>query len=72
MPSDVAFDAAGVASAPRRAATSVLASAVMGIVLGAIGVIGIATFSGQSTVPAGNAVTADQAVLGGPEYGSRQ
>ena len=38
----------------------------------AIGVIGIATFSGQSTVPAGNAVTADQAVLGGPEYGSRQ
>lgn len=72
MSSDVAFDAAGVASAPRRAATSVLASAVMGIVLGAIGVIGIATFSGQSTVPAGNAVTADQAVLGGPEYGSRQ
>ncbi|MCT1414463.1 DUF2613 domain-containing protein [Corynebacterium sanguinis] len=72
MPSDVAFDAAGVASAPRRAATSVLASAVVGIVLGAIGVIGIATFSGQSTVPAGNAVTADQAVLGGPEYGSRQ
>ncbi|MBA4504918.1 DUF2613 family protein [Corynebacterium sanguinis] len=49
-----------------------LASAVVGIVLGAIGVIGIAAFSGQSTVPAGNAVTADQAVLGGPEYGSRQ
>ncbi|SDL96843.1 Protein of unknown function [Corynebacterium mycetoides] len=59
-------------SAPRRAVTPVLASAVMGIVLGIVGVIGIAAFSGQSTVPAGNAVTADEAVLGGPEYGSRQ
>ena len=72
MSSAVAIDATAAASAPRRATTSVLASAVAGIVLGAIGVIGIAAFSGQSTVPAGNAVTADQAVLGGPEYGSRQ
>ncbi|AWB84827.1 DUF2613 domain-containing protein [Corynebacterium liangguodongii] len=55
----------------RGPATPLLASAVVGIVLGIVGVIGIAAFSGQSTVPAGNAVTADQAVLGGPEYGSR-
>ena len=38
MSSAVAIDATGAASAPRRAATSVLASAVVGIVLGAIGV----------------------------------
>ena len=56
----------------RRALTPVLASAVMGIVLGIVGVIGLAAFSNQSTVPSGNAVTADQAVLGGPEYGSRR
>ncbi|WIM67489.1 DUF2613 domain-containing protein [Corynebacterium breve] len=59
------------ASLPRRAAGPVLASAVVGIALGVVGVLGIAAFSGQSTVPHGNAVPADQAVLGGPEYGSR-
>ncbi|QPK84366.1 DUF2613 domain-containing protein [Corynebacterium qintianiae] len=59
-------------SVQRRAVTPVVASAVMGIVLGIVGVLGIAAFSGQSTVPSGNAVTADEAVLGGPEYGSRQ
>lgn len=59
-------------SVARRAATPVLASAVVGVVLGIVGVIGIAAFSGQDSVPSGNAVTADQAVLGGPEYGSRQ
>ena len=50
----------------------VLASSVTGIVLGVIGVVGIASFSGQNQVPSGNAVPADEAVLGGPEYGSRQ
>lgn len=60
------------ASWPRRAAGPVLASAVTGIVLGLVGVIGIAAFSGQNHVPTGNAVPADQAVLGGPEYGTRQ
>ncbi|MHA2789982.1 DUF2613 domain-containing protein [Corynebacterium sp. S7] len=59
------------ASLPRRTAGPVLASAIVGIALGVVGVIGIASFSGQSTVPQGNAVPADQAVLGGPEYGSR-
>ena len=39
---------------------------------GNVGVVGIASFSGQNQVPSGNAVPADEAVLGGPEYGSRQ
>ncbi|AIJ34314.1 MULTISPECIES: DUF2613 family protein [Corynebacterium] len=60
------------ASLPRRAANPVLASAVVGVVLGVAGVLGVAAVSGQSTVPQGGAVTADEAVLGGPEYGSRE
>ena len=43
----------------------------MGIALGVITIIGIAQFSGTDTVPEGNAVSASDAVLGGPEYGSR-
>ncbi|WP_087117372.1 DUF2613 domain-containing protein [Corynebacterium urinipleomorphum] len=60
------------ASLPRRTFGPVLASSVTGIVLGVVGVVGIASFSGQNQVPSGNAVSADEAVLGGPEYGSRQ
>ncbi|WJY68921.1 DUF2613 domain-containing protein [Corynebacterium auris] len=56
----------------RRTLSPLVASVVVGVMLGAVGVIGIASFSGQSTVPTGNAVPAEQAVLGGPEYGSRQ
>lgn len=56
----------------RRAASSVLASTVVGVVLGIVGVLGIAAFSGQATVPQGGAVPADEAVFGGPEYGSRE
>ncbi|WKD58261.1 hypothetical protein CAPI_08675 [Corynebacterium capitovis DSM 44611] len=56
----------------RRAVSPLLASIVVGIVLGTVGILGVASFSGQNTVPSGNAVPADQAVLGGPEYGSRQ
>lgn len=55
----------------RRTASSVVASAVVGAVLGVVGVLGVSAFSGQSTVPTGGAVPADEAVLGGPEYGSR-
>lgn len=60
------------ASLPRRTFGPVLASSVTGIVLGVVSVVGIASFSGQNQVPSGNAVSADEAVLGGPEYGSRQ
>lgn len=57
--------------AENRTMSSILASAVTGVVLGLVGVLGLAGFSGQ-TVPTGQAVPADDAVLGGPEYGSRQ
>lgn len=57
---------------PRRTFGPVLASSVTGIVLGIVAVVGIASFSAQNQVPSGNAVPADEAVLGGPEYGSRQ
>ena len=60
------------ASLARRATAPVLASTVVGVVLGVVGVLGIAAVSGQSTVPEGSAVSADEAVLGGPEYGSRK
>lgn len=67
----VTIDLDDAGSAPRRTVSSVLASAVVGVVLGIVGVLGIAAFSGQTTVPTGGAVPADEAVLGGPEYGSR-
>lgn len=54
-----------------KVGSSVLASAVVGVVLGIVGVLGVAGFSGQTTVPTGGAVPADEAVLGVPEYGSR-
>ena len=60
------------ASLARRATAPVLASTVVGVVLGVVGVLGIASVSGQSTVPQGTTVPADEAVLGGPEYGSRK
>ena len=57
--------------AENRAVSTLVSSAVVGAVLGLVGVLGLAGFSGQS-VPTGQAVPADEAVLGGPEYGSRQ
>lgn len=57
---------------PAAAVSPLLASTVVGVVLGAVGILGIASFSGQTTVPDGTTVTADEAVLGGPEYGSRR
>jgi hypothetical protein len=56
----------------RRTLGPVVASAVVGVALGVVGVLGVALFSGQNTVPQGNAVPAEQAVLGSPEYGTRQ
>lgn len=72
-----AFEAPGAAHqvdgpAGERTASSLLASTVVGVALGIVGVLGVAAFSGQTTVPQGAAVPADHAVLGGPEYGSRE
>ncbi|RNE49973.1 DUF2613 domain-containing protein [Corynebacterium alimapuense] len=58
-------------SVNRRSLQSVVASAVVGVALGVVSIIGIAAFSGQDSVPQGNAVPASDALLGGPEYGTR-
>lgn len=58
-------------SLTKRSLGPAIGSAVVGIALGVMTIVGIAQFSGSDTVPSGNAVPADQAVLGGPEYGSR-
>lgn len=58
-------------STTRRALGPAIGSTIVGIALGVVTVVGIAQFSGQDAVPSGNAVPADQAVMGGPEYGSR-
>ena len=55
----------------RRSLGSAVASAVVGVSLGVVAVIGVASFSGQASVRQGNAVPAQEAVLGGPEYGTR-
>ena len=55
----------------KRTLGPAIGSAVVGIALGVITILGIAQFSGTDTVPEGNAVSASDAVLGGPEYGSR-
>lgn len=56
----------------RRTLGPAIASAVVGIAVGVVAVAGVSMISGQNNVPTGNAVTADNALLGGPEYGSRQ
>ncbi|MFW8624692.1 DUF2613 domain-containing protein [Corynebacterium glutamicum] len=56
----------------RRTLGPAIASAVVGIAVGTVAVVGVSMISGQDTVPTGNAVTADDALLGGPEYGSRE
>lgn len=55
----------------KRSLGPALGSAVVGVALGVVAVVGISQFSGQNTIPASNAVPADQALLGGPEYGTR-
>lgn len=55
----------------RRIAGSALASIVVGVAFGVATVVGISAFTGQDTVPRNASVNADEALLGGPEYGSR-
>ncbi|APT85595.1 DUF2613 domain-containing protein [Corynebacterium aquilae] len=58
-------------SLTRRTVGPALAAAVMGAVLGAVGVVGIAQLSGDNTLPQDSAQVSDDALLGGVEYGSR-
>lgn len=55
----------------RRSIGPAIASAAIGIAMGVVAVVGVSLISGQDTVPTGNAVTADDSLLGSPEYGSR-
>lgn len=55
----------------KRTLGPAVGSAVVGIALGVITIVGVAQFSSANTVPEGNAVSAGDAVMGGPEYGSR-
>ncbi|MBZ8177489.1 DUF2613 family protein [Corynebacterium poyangense] len=59
-------------SLPRRTIGPALASAVVGIAFGVVTVLGLAMFSGEDQAPASHSTHAEDALLGGPEYGSRQ
>lgn len=60
---------ANSAKAPSLVPTIV--SAVIGVALGAAAIAGIVAVGSSNTLPAANAVSADNALLGGVEYGSR-
>lgn len=55
----------------RRTLGPVVASAVVGVALGIIAILGIALFTNTDSVPQSEAVNAENALLGGPEYGAR-
>ncbi|MDO5033188.1 DUF2613 domain-containing protein [Corynebacterium sp.] len=55
----------------KRTLGPAVGSAVVGIALGVVTIVGIAQFSHADSVPANGAVSASDAVMGGPEYGSR-
>ncbi|KQB83314.1 DUF2613 domain-containing protein [Corynebacterium oculi] len=58
-------------SLPRRTLGPAVASVVVGVALGIITILGISSLSQQNAVPAGGAPSAEDSLLGGPEYGSR-
>ncbi|MCQ9342943.1 DUF2613 domain-containing protein [Corynebacterium sp. 153RC1] len=58
-------------SLTRRTLGPTLASAVIGIALGLVAVVGISALQSDDQIAGGSTVSADNAVLGDPEYGSR-
>ncbi len=56
-------------SLTKRSIGPAVGSAVVGVALGVVAVVGVAQFSGATPV---ESVPASDAVLGGPEYGSRR
>ena len=56
----------------KRTLGPALGSAVVGVALGVVTILGIAQFSQADAVPNDNSVKASDAVMGGPEYGSRE
>ena len=55
----------------KRTLGPALGSAVVGVALGVVTILGIAQFSQADAVPGDSSVSASDAVMGGPEYGSR-
>ncbi|MDO4909532.1 MAG: DUF2613 domain-containing protein [Corynebacterium sp.] len=55
----------------RRTIGPAFASAVIGLVVGVAAVIGIINMSTESHIPQGQTVSANDALLGGAEYGAR-
>ncbi|KQB86072.1 DUF2613 domain-containing protein [Corynebacterium lowii] len=58
-------------SLPRRTLGPAVASVVVGIALGVITILGISSLSQHNAVPAGGSPSAEDSLLGSPEYGSR-
>lgn len=58
-------------SLTRRTLGPTLASAVIGMALGIVAVIGVNVLQDSSDTATGSTVPADEALLGDPEYGSR-
>ncbi|MDO4911386.1 MAG: DUF2613 domain-containing protein [Corynebacterium sp.] len=55
----------------RRTVGPAFASAVIGLIVGVAAVIGITMMSTESHIPQGQSISADDALLGGAEYGAR-
>ena len=62
--------AASTRSLNRRSLGPALGSAVVGVALGVVAILGIAQFSGQDSIS--GSTPPDDALLGGAEYGSRE
>nr|WP_276542593.1 DUF2613 domain-containing protein [Corynebacterium glucuronolyticum] len=56
----------------RRTAGPAVASAVVGLVAGVAAVIGVVTLTSEDGSTVEHTVTTDDAVLGNPDYGSRE
>ncbi|MDY6049183.1 MAG: DUF2613 family protein [Corynebacterium sp.] len=59
-------------SVNRRTAPPAVASTIVGIVAGVAAVVGVLALTNDESVPAQTSVTADTAILGNQDYGSRQ
>jgi len=55
----------------RRTLGPAIASAVVGVTLGIVAVVGVSIFTTAHSLPESGAVGIDRPVLGDPEYGSR-
>ena len=59
-------------SLTRRTAGPAVASAIVGLVAGVAAVIGVVTLTSEDGSTVEHTVTTDDAVLGNPDYGSRE